>query len=329
MDLNTTSRIFIDVASKLLILSKAERIGKGTYSVSELIELSKEKDKEGYCVMLKPRDVGGYVLACGGQLIAIALLNPPSIGKKALENVDENPMFGDLYVVPKEAVKEALRKLKAEEVVSGVGEQVGKAIQIVKDKLRAKEKKEKEKKVKEILEEIEVPKTITEIPKLEIFDMIDAVTLADELAYYLSKKGYQVSSDTPEMVGNTFFVTLKAENVADLKSFIHDLLEEAKRVGCKNIIKVNLNSEEIFVDPILFEKIHEIIESLSKGGYCYMESHMPDEVILKINLDEEISARGLALLRAHIRKMIEQRQLPWKKVIITVNTPTTTYHEAD
>ncbi len=328
MDINTTSRIFIDVASKLLILSKAKRVGKGTYTVGELLELSKEKDKEGYCVMLKPRDVGGYVLACGGQLIAIALLNPPSIGKKALENVDENPMFGDLYVVPKDAVKEALRKLKAEEVVSGVGEQVGKAIQIVKDKLMAKQRKEEEEKAKEMLEEIEIPKSMTEIPKLEIFDMIDAVTLADELAYYLSKKGYQVSSDTPEMVGNTFFVTLRVENVPDMKKFINDLLEEAKRVGCENIVKVNMGSEEIFVDPVLFEKICNIIKNLTRGGYCYMETHAPDEVILKINLDEEISARGLALLRAHVRKMIEQRQLPWRKVIISVSTPTTTYHEA-
>jgi len=327
MDLNTTSRIFIDVSSKLLILSKAERVGKGTYTVSELVELSKEKDKEGYCVMLRPRDVGGYVLACGGQLIAIALLNPPSIGKKALENVDENPLFGDLYLVPKDAVKEALRKLKAEEAVSGLGEQIGKAIQIVKDKLASKGKEEA-KKEEEMIEEIELPESISEVPKLEIFDMIDAVTLADELAYYMSKRGYVISSDTPDMVGNTFVVTLKAEDVPELSQFLKDLIEEAKRVNCENIIKVNIGSKEIFVDPILFDKIRSIVNNLTRGGgYCYMEPHGPEEVVLKVNLNEEISAKALALLRAHIRKMIEQRRLPWKKVVVVVNTPTTSYHE--
>ncbi len=323
MDLNARSRIFIDVASRLILLSKAKRLGRRTMNVSELLALSKEAWKKGKCLMFKPYEVGGYVLACNGEVVAIATRNPPRLGEKALEFVDDNPFTGDLYEIDKDVVESAVAKLTASERASKAGEAVGKAMNFMKSKMAEKKIeetiKEEEKEVEKIIERLSVP-------ELEIFDLIDTITLSDEMAYYMEKKGYTVSAEPPEEVNGHYFAVLKVEDVTgDIRKLMSDIMDVAEKCDARSLIKVIYGEKVYYVDPIFFKSIKHLADRLMIDlAYVYIVPK-GDVAELHVVLNSDTTTISMSKFIELLRKLIKKRKLPWGRVKVVIETPTNVF----
>jgi len=320
MNVNELSRIFIDVACKLTILSNARRLERTVTTLSELKAKSEEKGREGACLMFRPQNVGGYVLVCDGKVIAIAITNPPKLGEKALETVDDNPMPGDLYSVEKGVVKRAISILNATERASRAGTELANIILEIKSKLS-------ERKVEEILKSEESESLIEKlgVHELEIFDLIDTITLTDEMAYYLEKKGYTVSAEAPEEVNEHYIATIKIEGDVPLHELLNDLLEVAEKCDARNVIKVILNNEEYYVDPVLFKTLKKLFDRIgTEMKYSYIVSK-EGGAELHVVLSSDTTTINMAKVVEWINKLVKKRKLMWPHVSVIIETPTSIY----
>jgi len=323
MSVNELSRIFIDVASKLTILGNAKRLERTVMTISELKARSEEKKDEGACLLFKPQNVGGYVLACDGKVIAIAITNPPKLGEKALEAVDDNPMPGDLYSVEKGVVKRAILIMNATERASKAGTELANAILTIKNKLS-------ERKIEEMLKSEESESLIEKlgVHELEIFDLIDTITLTDEIAYYLEKKGYTVSAETPEELNGHYIATIKIEDDVSPHKLLNDLLEVAEKCDARSVIKVILNDKVYYVDPVLFKTLKKLFNRIgTEMKYSYI---LPKkgEAELHVVLTSDATIVNMVKIIDWISKLVKKRKLMWPHVSIVVETPTSVYRSS-
>jgi len=323
VDLATTSRIFIDVASRLALLHHAKRVERVTLTVSELERLSAEKSKEGLCLMFKPHTVGGYILACDGKVVAIAIREPPRVGNKALEAVDDNPLPGDLYVVSKEAFVDALNKMFAGKRVVEKAAQVLSALNEIAQKV-LEARLEKETSVEELAQGFDVK-------ELEIFDLIDTVTLTDEIAYYLDKMGYTVETSTPEELGGHYVVVIKVHDDVPLEKLIKDLMEVAEKCDAKSLIKlIDSKGNEYYFDPTFFKSITKLLSRLPiELRYMYIKAVSPEEAEFNLVFSSDVTTISMGKFIGLLEKLIKKRRLPWKKVKVVIYTPTNIYRSPD
>ncbi|NPA84886.1 MAG: hypothetical protein GXO07_02640, partial [Crenarchaeota archaeon] len=264
--------------------------------------------------------VGGYALACDGKLVAIAIREPPSVGEKALEAVDDNPMPGDLYEVPKEMVKTALARLTAGERAAKVGKDLGKVLAELRDKVLAKRFKDtmESEKVESIVEKLGVK-------ELQIFDLIDTVTLADEMAYYLEKKGYTVSAEAPEELNNYYIAVIKVEGDVDPKKLLKDALDVARRCESKNVVKIIYNGNVYYIDPELFWSLRTLSDRLAINlEYAYIKA-AGEEAELHLVLSSDMPSVSMGKFIELLKKTIQKRRLPWRRVGVVITTPSSVY----
>ncbi|UXD22784.1 hypothetical protein IPA_08215 [Ignicoccus pacificus DSM 13166] len=325
MDINERSRIFVNVSSKLVLLTNAKRVGKGRYTLEELKE--KSKGLKNSCLLVKMKDIRGYILLCDGEVYAIAFQEPPALGERALALIGEDPIRVEIYEVPKDAVKRAEEFLGLKEEVKQMGEKVGRVLAGLSEKKKAK----KEEKEEEILEESLTEGVITEIPSeeeiqvevppLEVLELIDLITLSDELAYYLEREGIEAESDTPVSLDSTYVIKINIREPVGIEELVRALYEAAKKSEATTLIEVNLpGGAKYYFDPILYQGFNEVMRrfGITEDVITYIEAQGKDKATIVASLRSMLPSRYASRIIASLVDVARKRRLPWKNISLNV-----------
>ncbi len=315
MDVNERSRIFIDVSSKLLLLSNARRLGKAFKTFEELKEMSKNMKDE--CLLVKIKNLHGYILLCDGEPVAAAFQQPPALGERALALIGEDPMKVELYAVSKEVVRKAEEKLGLVEQAQRVGQKLGEVLVGLSTKRKGGKKEE-------VTKEIEIPEAEEEIevmvPPLEVLELIDLVTLSDEVAYYLEREGIEAESDTPESINGNYVIKIHVKSPVEIDKLVEALYHAAKRSEANTLIQVNLPGGSVYYfDPILYEGFNEVMRrfGVTDKAISYIELS-GDKATINVSLKSTLPPHHTSRIIASLVNVARRRKLPWKNMNIVV-----------
>jgi len=313
LDINQRSKIFVDVASKLTLLANAKRSGKGSFTLKELKD--KSKALEDQCLLVKLKDLRGYLLLCDGDVHAAAFQEPPALGERALALIGEDPLNVEIYTVPKDIVKEAETKLDLESEAQEVGQKLGEVLTKLSSKKKAKETTEEINVEALPSEEIEVV-----VPPLEVLELIDLVTMSDEIAYYLEREGVSAESDTPDSIDHIYVAKIKVNNIINMEDLIPKLYSATKKSEANSIIKVmDAEGRTYFFDPILHEGVKEVLArfKIYEEPVTYIELK-DNKALINILLKSAMPPQYASRIVASLVNLVKRRKLPWKSIELKV-----------
>ncbi|ALU12131.1 hypothetical protein EYM_00670 [Ignicoccus islandicus DSM 13165] len=308
-ELDRTSRIFVDTLSRLYVLTNLRFKDLVKYKAIELIERV-----TGNCVAFRIPSLGGYVVSCQGEVVAASLKDPPALGSQAIAFLGEEEFEIVIYELPRESFEKALKLLDGITVNEEQLEEFKGKLAEILEKVLSKEAKSEEK------EAIEIPEVISQAPPLEVLDLIDLVTISDEIAYFLSKNGIEAESQTPEEVNGMMVAVIKIkEPSVDLRSLFEKLYEASKRAELKSLLKViTSDGRTYYFDSVTYDTVLKILDrfGINESPLLYIESN--GEAVLNIILESKIWQNLIPRMVASITSALSTRNFPWKRTYVKV-----------
>ncbi len=297
------SKVLTHATAKLILFAHRKRVGRRKISVDDLVKLSAREEK---CYLAKWHVVDGMALACKGRLIGAITLNPPQMGETAVEYIRAIPdPTAILYEVPEDVVKQALEEVFGKEM-------------IVEKREEEKKKEEEEERVKarEVLQE-EVEEEREEVPEREeesLLELVETVTLADKLAYFLQKSP---DINSAKSLDPQFFRGLPLPAI-EVKAVTKDALLRTLENMCKKLevdTPIYVESPQvgkIIFDPNLLDKVREVGKKYGvEVNHAYI-TLKPAHVIIEASTGDKDSLERVA---REVKELIE-RVLPEAKVIV-------------
>ena len=305
------SKVLTHATAKLILFAHRRRIGRKKIGIDDLVRLSAE---EGKCYLAKWHAVDGMALACKGQLIGAITINPPQMGKSAIEYIKAIPdPTAILYEVPEEVVRQALEEVfgKEERVVEEAKEEEkveerAEAVEEVKETAEATVEAKEVKEERETVERGEEEETLLEL--------VETVTLADKLAYFLQKSP---DINSARSLDPQFFRGLPLPAV-EAKAVTKEALLKTLENICKKLevdTPIYVESPQvgkIIFDPNLLDKVREIGKKYGvEVNHVYI-TVKPAHVIIEASTGDKDSLEKVAKeVKAIVDKLI-----PKAKVIV-------------
>ncbi len=303
------SKVLTHATAKLILFAHRRRVGRKKISIDDLIKMSAE---EGKCYLAKWHAVDGMALVCKGHLIGAITINPPQMGKSAVEYIRAVPdPTAIIYEVPEDVVRQAI------EEVFGKEEKVEEVKAEKKEEITVKEevKKEEIKEVKEEEKVEEVPKE--EPPKREeeetLLELVETVTLADKLAYFLQKSP---DINSARSLDPQFFKGLPLPAI-EVKAVTKEALLRTLETMCKKLevdTPIYVESPQvgkIIFDPNLLDKVREIGKKYGvEVNHVYITLR-PAHVIIEASTGDKESLEKVA---REVKELIN-KLIPKAKVI--------------
>ena len=305
--IDRASRDFVDTVPKLQILSNLQFVDVIRGKVIELLEGDRRS-----CSVYRIPSLGGYLVACNGEIKAASLKDPPALGSQAVSFLGDEEFDLIIYQLPEEAFSEALKALGE---VGLNREELGKLkeeIEEIMRKVLGKEEVERE-------ESVELPEVMVQAPPMEVLDLIDLVTISDEIAYFLSKNGIEAESGTPEEVNGMLVAVVQVkEPGVELRDLLEKLYEAVKRAELKSLLKVITPEGEYYLDSVTYETVLSILQrfGISELPLIYIKAN--GEAVLNIVLESNISRNLIPRIVASITSSLSTRNFPWKKTYVKV-----------
>ncbi len=303
------SRVFVDPLSKLRVLTSVEFVDVSNGALPELVE----KEGEG-CFVYRIPSLGGYVISCRGEVKAASIKEPPALGLQALEFLREGEFLILIYSIKEEDLEDAVKLLEGGVEISE------RELEELKEKLSEVLRKVGSREEASEAVEGELPEIVKQAPPLEVLDLIDLVTISDEIAYLLNKEGVQAESQPPEEIDHTLVAVIKVnDSNVNFEELIEKVYEAMEKTDLKSLLKlVTPDGEEYYLDRVAFDTILEILRNndIYEMPVIYIKVNPDNEAILNVILDIDVFKGSIPRVVSTITYSLSTRNFPWKRMYV-------------